>query len=430
MVGKRSQRHPVGTHDFVMPADTERHAAIWMGWPKDQWYADSALDTRPAIAGIMAALAAHGIDVQLMCTDRSGERDARRWLAANGFSPGSHVEFVHIDQVDIWVRDYGPTFTRNAANQLGMARFRQSQWGYATTSDPVSAAMTRVPDLVAGHLGIERVAAVDFVSEGGDRIVNGQGTMLVSGTVEGARNPGVARAFLDRGYRTALGVTNVIRLDSGLGVDAHSSWGPLPYRDHVGDTILLYGPQTTGGHLDELVRFAGPRAIVLAQVTPDEAARDPLAALHYACCTAIARTLAQATDQCGGPLAVVQLPVPEVEYLAVQPTEPMYQWLAELDYPADVPSFPHGRPIHVVKASSYANYLVTNGLVIAPRYGNAEKDDAAAATLEAAYPGRSVVQIDPSAINFAGGGIHCCTQEQPCGEVRHPGGRAVAARGS
>ena len=83
--------------------------------------------------------------------------------------------------------------------------------------------------------------------------------------------------------------------------------------------------------------------------------------------------------------------------LAVEPTEPMYQWLAELDYPADVPPFPHGRPIHVVKASSYANYLVTNGLVVAPRYGNAEKDDAAAATLEADYPGRTVVQIDPSA---------------------------------
>ena len=148
-------------------------------------------------------------------------------------------------------------------------------------------------------------------------------------------------------------------------------------------------------------------------MTADEAARDPLAALHYAGATAIARTLRQAADQCGKPFAVVQLPVPEVEYRAVEPGEPMYQWLAELDYPAGVPAFPNGRPIHVVKAASYANYLATNGLVIAPGYGNAEKDDAAAAALEAAYPGRTVVQIDPSAINFAGGGIHCCTAEQP-----------------
>ena len=280
--------------------------------------------------------------------------------------------------------------------------------------------MTRVPDQVAGHLGIERVAEVDFVSEGGDRIVNGRGTMLVSRTVEGERNPGAAQACLNRGYREALGVTNVIRLDSGLGVDLHSTWGPIPYLDGSGATTLLYGPQTTGGHLDELVRFAGPRDILLAQVTADEAARDPLAALHYACCTAIARTLGQAADQCGNPFKVAQLPVPEVEYLPVEPGEHMYQWLSQLDYPADVPAFPHGRPIHVVKAASYANYLVTNGLVIAPAYGNAEKDDAAAATLEAAYPGRTVVQIDPSAINFAGGGIHCCTAEQPDGRLSRP----------
>ena len=125
-----------------------------------------------------------------------------------------------------------------------MARFRQNQWGYATTSDPVSAAMTRVPDLVAGYLGIERVAAVDFVSEGGDRIVNVQGTMLVSGTVEDARNPGVAQAVLDRGYR---GPRSALPTSSGSTVawvwTRTSSWGPLPYRDHGGDTILLYGPQ-------------------------------------------------------------------------------------------------------------------------------------------------------------------------------------------
>ena len=206
----------------------------------------------------------------------------------------------------------------------------------------------------------------------------------------------------------------------------HSAWGPIPYRDEAGDTILLYGPQTTGGHLDELVRFAGPRDILLAQVTPEEAARDPIAALHYACGTALARTLQHARDQDGSPFTVVQLPVPAVEYLPVEPSEPMYRWLAELEYPPDVPRFPHGRTIHVAKASSYANYLVTNGLVFAPAYGDAQKDAAAAATLEAAYPGRTVVQIDPSAINFAGGGIHCCTAEQPMGATGYADGGSSA----
>ena len=47
-----------------------------------------------------------------------------------------------------------------------MARFLQNQWGYATTADPVSQAMTRVAEQVARYLGIEHLASVDIVSEG------------------------------------------------------------------------------------------------------------------------------------------------------------------------------------------------------------------------------------------------------------------------
>ena len=150
-----------------MPAEFEPHAAIWMGWPKEQPYADPALDTRVPIAQIIAALCAHGVAVKLMCTDEAGEREARRWLGAHGHPVSDHLEFVHLDQIDIWVRDYGPIFTRNRENRLGMARFLQNQWGYATTSDPVSRAMTALPERVARHEGIDHVTAVDVVSEGG-----------------------------------------------------------------------------------------------------------------------------------------------------------------------------------------------------------------------------------------------------------------------
>ena len=416
MAGERAHPDNTAAEDFVMPAEFEPHAAIWMGWPKEQPYADPELDTRVPIAQIISALCAHCVNVKLMCTDERGEREVRRWLGTHGYPIADHLDFVHIDQVDIWVRDYGPIFTRNGANRLGMARFLQDQWGYATTSDPVSRAMTELPERVARHLGIDHVAAADVVSEGGGRIVNGRGTLLVCRAVEAERNPQLDEAALERAYRTALGVTKVIWIDNGLGEDLHATWGPIPYRDADGNGIHLYGPLTTGGHLDELVRFAGPREIVLAQVTPEEAARDSLAALNYARCEEALRILSRTTDQSGNPFRIVRLPVPDVAYRRVSPSDRMYRWLADLEYPAHVPPFPRGRPIHVVRAASYANYLVTNGLVVAPRYGNAAKDDAASAALEAAYPGRTVVQIDPTAINYAGGGIHCCTQQQPAGD--------------
>ena len=158
MSGDRLQQDTEATGDFVMPAEFEPHAAIWMGWPKGQSYADPDLDTRVPIARIIDALCAHGIDVKLMCTDAPGEREARRWLGTHGYPVTDRLDCVHIDQIDIWVRDYGPIFTRNRANRLGMARFLQSQWGYAATSDPVSRAMTELPERVARHLGIDHVA--------------------------------------------------------------------------------------------------------------------------------------------------------------------------------------------------------------------------------------------------------------------------------
>ena len=118
----------------------------------------------------------------------------------------------------------------------------------------------------------------------------------------------------------------------------------------------------------------------------------------------------------GTPFEILRIPVPDIEFMLLQPDEPMYRdFLATLDYQETAPEFPMGEPVHIVKASSYANYLVTNGLVIAPRYGDRDKDDTTAVVLKTAYPGRDIVQIDPTPLNYAGGGIHCLIQQQPVG---------------
>ena len=82
----------------------------------------------------------------------------------------------------------------------------------------------------------------------------------------------------------------------------------------------------------------------MAQVAPEEAARDPLAALNYARCEEAFRILSRSTDQSGEPCHIVRLPVPDVAYLPVTPGESMYGWLAGLPYPAHVPPFPVAAP--------------------------------------------------------------------------------------
>ena len=402
---------------YVMPGEFEPHSSIWLGWPRFQWFTDTRLDTRQTIAEILQTLSFYRINSNILCTDEQGISAARDWMRQQGWPVTPCMNFLAIPQVDIWVRDFGPIFLKNRkTNKLAIASFAQNQWGYSDAADNVSIGMAQVPESIAGFLGIDTVLRTEVVSEGGGRVHNGEGILLVNRALELRRNPEKTESELEAAYKTVLGATRIIWLNDGLYEDLQSDSGPVPYRDADGRTRYLYGPQTTGGHLDELCQFASPNRIILARVSEEEASSDPVAAVNYRRLEEAYRILSKASDMNGRPFEIMRVPVPDIEFMVLQPDQPMYRnFLATLHYPEDAPAFPMGESVHIVKASSYANYLVTNGLVIAPGYGDQAKDDAAAAILKTAYPGRDVVQIDPTPLNYAGGGIHCLIQQQPAG---------------
>ena len=76
--------------------------------------------------------------------------------------------------------------------------------------------------------------------------------------------------------------------------------------------------------------------------------------------------------------------------------------------------------IRVAAATSYLNYVVTNGLVLMPSYWKEglsesirEKDESAREVLTEVFTGRKIVALDPMPVNLGGGGLHCITQQQP-----------------
>jgi agmatine deiminase len=62
---------------------------------------------------------------------------------------------------------------------------------------------------------------------------------------------------------------------------------------------------------------------------------------------------------------------------------------------------------------SYCNYYLANGIVIVPKFGYRETDDAAAAMLQDLYPDREIVRVDASDFILGLGAFHCATQQQP-----------------
>jgi agmatine deiminase len=78
------------------------------------------------------------------------------------------------------------------------------------------------------------------------------------------------------------------------------------------------------------------------------------------------------------------------------------------------------RPVKVALTASYCNFLVSNGVVLFPRYYApgmsdlvARIDEDARAVIERAFPDHRIVTMDQSPVNAGGGGIHCISNDQP-----------------
>ena len=67
-------------------------------------------------------------------------------------------------------------------------------------------------------------------------------------------------------------------------------------------------------------------------------------------------------------------------------------------------------------AASYANFLIINGAVLMPSYGD-PADEGAAAVLAAAFPDREIVQVPCRALIWQNGSLHCLTMQLPEGLV-------------
>ena len=63
--------------------------------------------------------------------------------------------------------------------------------------------------------------------------------------------------------------------------------------------------------------------------------------------------------------------------------------------------------------TNYVNWLVGNGFVIVPGFGNPKTDAAAKVRIESYFPNRDVHIVEMLSSWAAGGGVHCHTNDQP-----------------
>lgn len=262
------------------------------------------------------------------------------------------VEFWDIPTDDLWCRDSGPTFVRADDGSLAIAHIKFNGWGNKQRHANDAAIAQRV----ARRLGLPLIPT-GLVGEQGGIEHDGAGTMLAHAScwVNANRNPGLSANAIGARLGVALGARKMI-------------WAPG-----------VKGADITDYHIDSLARFVGPGR-VLIQIDDEMDETDPWSVAAYE----TLKVLEQATDARARKLDLVRIGNP----VAIRSTQPDF-------------------------VSSYINYYVCNGAVIAPQFGDKQADANANRILAAMYPGREIVLLNIDAIGESGGGIHCATQQQP-----------------
>jgi agmatine deiminase len=336
---------------WTMPAETAPHERIWMAFPRTGISLGETAEQHEAGYAAWAEVAntVSRFEAVTMVADPSEVDRARRMLA-----PAIAIEEAPLD--DFWMRDFGPTFVFDENGALGAVDWTFNAWGahdWATWDND-----REIARFVAARTDAALVSST-LVNEGGAIHVDGEGTVLVTETVQldPRRNPYTDKARVEAELARTIGATHVIWLPRGL------------TRDYE-----MFG---TRGHVDMVAAIPSPGVLLLHR-------QDNPAHPDYEVCRRLREFLSTTRDAAGREWTIVDLPAPET----LRDDEGFVDW-------------------------NYVNHLVVNGGVIACGYGEERADAVAREVLAMAYPGREVVTVDAREILARGGGIHCITQQQP-----------------
>lgn len=337
---------------IVLPAEWEPQSGIQLTWPHD------GTDWAPMLDEIS------------QCYARI-VREIIRFEPVMIVTPSADIVHPYIEDLDqdrihfcevrgtndTWARDHGGiTVTNN--DKPAVFNFIFNGWGMKYPANYDNQIVSEMESGQAFAPGIE-VFSPPFVLEGGSIESDGCGTVLTTASCLFSNNRN--ERWLSRNAKDNLafflGADRLLVLEHGY----------------------LEGDDTDG-HVDTLARFCDPETIAYVQCTdPEDSHFDELLAMER-------ELLALRTAE-GKPYRLISLPMAEPVF-----DEDGYQLPA-----------------------TYANFLILNGAVLVPAYGNDELDEQAREVLQTAFPDREIISVDCLPLIQQGGAIHCATMQYPAG---------------
>ncbi|MFD0738201.1 agmatine/peptidylarginine deiminase [Lysobacter koreensis] len=338
-----------------LPAEWEPQSAVLIAWPHaDTDWADRLGEVEETYIALAAAITR--FQPLIVCVADDDVQAYARARLSSARVDMERVRFVEIAYDDTWLRDSGP-ITLRGRDGFTLLDFRFTGWGGkfdASRDDLLVEGLHQ-----AGIFFNSTRQAIDLALEGGAIDTDGAGTLLSTWQCLHERHPQASREELSAKLAQWLHQDRVLWLDHGY----------------------LEGDDTDA-HIDTLARFAAPDAIVF------QGCDDPTDS-HYAELQAMAAELAALRTRDGQPYRLFPLPW----------AEPIIDGGAS-----------DGRRL----AASYANFLIVNGAVLMPVYGD-PADARAQAVMAQAFPQHEIVPVPCRPLIWQNGSLHCITMQLPAG---------------
>ncbi len=348
---RRSEVNNLSTGRGLIP-EWEEQASVFVAWPTaDGDFAPWLQEVEATYLAIARAVADRQ-DVLVAVASDAHQAHVRATLLKGGVAR-DRVHCIVMPYDDIWVRDTAPLSVVHQG-RLAYLDFRFNAWGgkYDCAEDQQIARRLHA----SGFLEEGPLVAVDFVLEGGSVETDGAGTLMTTTRclLNPNRNPKASKAEIEAVLRDHLGGEHVLWLDEG-----HAE----------GDD--------TDAHIDTLARFCAQDVMAYTACDDEE---DPL----YASFSRMAHALEDFTNHRGERYQLVPLPMP-----------------------SPILSEEGGR-----LPATYANFLIINGAVLVPVYGD-PADDIAMARLGRVFKDRTLIPINCLPLIRQYGSLHCMSMQFP-----------------
>ncbi len=335
---------------YRLPAEWEPHSATWITWPKNKdTFPEKILPKVEETYCDIVEVLRRDERVKIMIDNEDWISIVEEKLDMHGVGTKG-VDFCQIKTIDVWVRDYGPTFITNQENRLGGVKWVFNAWGgkYSDLAEDNNVGMKIL--LVSNA----EVFKIDIVLEGGAIETDGKGLAIITeeSMLNDNRNPGLMKEEAESILKDYLNIDEVLWFKKGL----------------VGDD--------TDGHIDVFCRFVTSEKLLLVW---DERHGEP----NKEIMNENRRRLEEWIKKSGRDIKLYFLPLP---------------------FGVDVLGFK--------VPATYANFYISNRHILLPTFGVREDENAINIIQEAADD-REVVPINCRELFYGLGGIHCVTLQEP-----------------